>query len=465
MSPSPQKGPSPKKSAGLAARARNRQIFETSVVVSDGSVSDIAATPRPSQGGETIEATVPAASRGPESIGEQSDPALGPERTGCEPSVGSAPPPVTVVGTSMADDAASAWAAFVAEGITSVEEAGRTTPVSNAPAAAKPTQETEPEDAVGTPDTKRAPMVGPLSVDWPAFPRSTGSFSFSDLAALGRRDACLVQEYTDTDASWGESVRSRLLQNHWIAYQVPSALPCDRTMVFDVLDGLYLEGMVQFLTGERALPMSVDSRYWAFDLPVPSQAGERTEYDYLRTQWSVSYGFGYIISFADHDALRVDESPQVRYDVITAANPRQTRYRVPLSRFPRLPKWIMELGLPGGLCVKLPRILFYHGSEVENPDRFRLHASRLQYTVRLEVARAIANALDLDYRWSQIVWIVSDNVLSLLHEFAKTPKVTVSSHGKHASCLRGIDDVELACRTARALGNELTSTIPGFAFA
>ena len=166
------------------------------------------------------------------------------------------------------------------------------------------------------------------------------------------------------------------------------------------------------------------------------------------------YGFGYIISFAGHDALRVDESPQVRYDVITAANPRQNRYRVPLSRFPRLPKWIMELGLLGGLCVKLSRILLYHGSEVETPDRFRLHSSRLHYTVRLDVARAVANALDLDYRWSQIVWIVSDNVLSSLHEFAKTPRVTFPSHDKHASCLRGIYDVESACRAARALGNE-----------
>ena len=45
-------------------------------------------------------------------------------------------------------------------------------------------------------------------------------------------------------------------------------------------------------------------------------------------------------------------------------------------------------------------------------------------------------------------------MLSLLHEFAKTPKVTVPPHGKHASCLRGIDDVESACRAARALGNE-----------
>ena len=87
-------------------------------------------------------------------------------------------------------------------------------------------------------------------------------------------------------------------------------------------------------------------------------------------------------------------------------------------------------------------------------SRFRAYASRLQYTVRLEVARAIANALDLDYQCSQIVWIVSDDVMSLLREFAKTPGVTVPSHGNHASCLRGIEDVESACRSARALGNE-----------
>ena len=236
------------------------------------------------------------------------------------------------------EDAASAWAAFMAEGIKSVEESGRTAPTPSMLAAGELVQNTEPENAVCMPESRRAPMVGPLSLDWPAFPSSTGPFSFSDKAALVRRDAVLVKEYTKTDATWGESVRSRFLQNHWIAYQVPSALPRDRTMVFDALDGLYLESMLQFLTGERALPMSVDSRFWAFDLPLPSQAGERTEYDYLRTQWSVSYGFGRVISFADHDSLRIDESPQVRCDVITAANARQIRYRVPLSRFPALPK-------------------------------------------------------------------------------------------------------------------------------
>ena len=165
-------------------------------------------------------------------------------------------------------------------------------------------------------------------------------------------------------------------------------------MVFDSLDGIYIKGMLQFLTGSCSLPMSVDSRFWVFDLPVPFQFGERTEYDYLRTQWSVSYGFVSIISFAKHNALRVDDSTQVRYDVFTAASPRQTQYRVPLHLFPALPKWIRQLGLPGGLCVKLPQILLYHGSEVEHPERFREHANRLHYAVHLEVARTVANAFD-----------------------------------------------------------------------
>ena len=40
------------------------------------------------------------------------------------------------------------------------------------------------------------------------------------------------------------------------------------------------------------------------------------------------------------------------------------------------------------------------------------------------------------------------------YTFAETPKITVPSHGHHASCLRGIDDIESACRSARALENE-----------
>ena len=60
----------------------------------------------------------------------------------------------------------------------------------------------------------------------------------------------------------------------------------------------------------------------------------------------------------------------------------------------------------------------------------------------------------LDYRCSQIFWMVSDNELSLLREFAKTPKVAFPSHSTRGSCLRGIEDVELAWRSAWELGNE-----------
>ena len=66
-----------------------------------------------------------------------------------------------------------------------MEEAERTAPTPSVPAAGELVQGTEPEDAVGMPDSRRAPMVGPLSSDWPAFPRSTGSFSFLEMAALG----------------------------------------------------------------------------------------------------------------------------------------------------------------------------------------------------------------------------------------------------------------------------------------
>ena len=52
-------------------------------------------------------------------------------------------------------------------------------------------------------------------------------------------------------------------------------------MVFDAPDGLYLEGMLKFLTEQQGLRMSVHSRFWAFDLLVSWQTRERTKYDYL----------------------------------------------------------------------------------------------------------------------------------------------------------------------------------------
>ena len=76
-------------------------------------------------------------------------------------------------------------------------------------------------------------MVVPLSLDWPPlkdgkdpalsgkFPLSAGSFSSLDMATLGRRDAGLVQEYTETDASWPGAIRGPFFQHHWTAYQSP----------------------------------------------------------------------------------------------------------------------------------------------------------------------------------------------------------------------------------------------------
>ena len=79
--------------------------------------------------------------------------------------------------------------------------------------------------------------------------------------ALGRRDARLVQSSTDSDALWAEPARDRLLRIFWLGYQVPQSLPCDRTIVFDANDGVYLDLTVDFLAGMRDLPASVESRF------------------------------------------------------------------------------------------------------------------------------------------------------------------------------------------------------------
>ena len=143
--------------------------------------------------------------------------------------------------------------------------------------------------------------------------------------AFGRRDARLVQASTDSDASWAEPARDRFLRNFWLGYQVPQSLPCDRTIVFDANDGVYLELTGNFLAGKGDLPASVESRFWKFDFPNPSPSGQRTLYDYLRTQWAVTYGFGRIITFLEHYAFRVNQATTAQFDVVTVAGARQTQ--------------------------------------------------------------------------------------------------------------------------------------------
>ena len=200
-------------------------------------------------------------------------------------------------------------------------------------------------------------------------------------------------------------------------------------MIFDANDGAYLELTVDFLVGKRDLPASVESRFWKFDIPNPSSSGQRTLYVYLRMQWAVTYGFERTITVPEHDALSDNQATKTQFDVVTIAGSRQTHYRAHLEGFPALPLWIKAFRLPSYLCVRLPRSLLFFGSEAGKPDRFQSFFNRLTYVLRLEVARSIANALDLDFCFSHIGWIVSDEFLALLREFSKTPKVEMPAQG------------------------------------
>ena len=117
MSSSPQRVPSPETSPGVTTRGMNRLIVETPVVISDGSGSDVAVTPRFSPGKEPAEATVTAASRDSGLVGDKLGSTLDPKKTECEPSARPAQKSEPVADATMAEEAASAWAAFVAEGI------------------------------------------------------------------------------------------------------------------------------------------------------------------------------------------------------------------------------------------------------------------------------------------------------------------------------------------------------------
>ena len=96
------------------------------------------------------------------------------------------------------------------------------------------------------------------------------------------------------------------------------------------------------------------------------------------------YGFGRIITFPEHDELRVNQATTAQFNVVKVAGARQTQYRASREGFPALQSWIKALRLPGGFCVRLRRSLLYFESEVEKPDRCQTYVNRLTYVVRLD---------------------------------------------------------------------------------
>ena len=94
--------------------------METPVVISDGSGSDSASTPQHPKATLPGGAAISAAGQKSAPVLLKGDPTSDPMKPVGEPAVGLPRPTVPVVEALVTDDAASAWAAFVAEGIKSV---------------------------------------------------------------------------------------------------------------------------------------------------------------------------------------------------------------------------------------------------------------------------------------------------------------------------------------------------------
>ena len=151
---------------------RNRQLSTEPVVLSDVSEDAPKApidevTVAPAVSAPAVPKTVPSLRAAPALS------ALGPEPVTREAPV--VPPPALVpskVQPPPVAETEAAWVNLVSEGLRTVETAERSATARAGASESEVPANREPDGSIGAPEVHRASMIGPLSLDWPCFPRS-----------------------------------------------------------------------------------------------------------------------------------------------------------------------------------------------------------------------------------------------------------------------------------------------------
>lgn len=275
----------------------------------------------------------------------------------------------------------------------------------------------EPEGTLGRADKNKPRLGQPVLLAWAEYPRDVNSFGWGDLLATGRADARIIHEATSCEQSWSMTSRSKWVVSCRGRYQVPSQLFSDRVFLENPLDAVYLERMHEFLVGKRKRPPITDPEFWKYDLPSGDSPSAREAINRLRSEWALSVGFKRIITFQDYEAMR-DEQEGVHkslYDVCTVSSRiKCTKFMTKVSWIP-LPQVIQQWVGVMGLVLKIPRVLYYHGSECVRAKHYQGSENKLGMAMEFETLHATVCALYHDFKYG-VAWILNEACLKLLED-------------------------------------------------
>ena len=145
----------------------------------------------------------------------------------------------------------------------------------------------------------------------------------------------------------------------------------------------------------------------------------------MRAEWSLCVVFKKIIAFADYLALHDNTDGRARNAIDVCSVPSRdkcTRFRGnPASD--ELPPLVLPWVGVRGLSMKLPKILYYLGSECVHRKHFKdVDPEKFEFISEFEMVQAFCCALFVDYRQGQ-VWILEESAIEFFENNSKAPDI------------------------------------------
>ena len=142
-------------------------------------------------------------------------------------------------------------------------------------------------------------------------------------------------------------------------------------------------------------------------------------------------GFKKIIAFADYLALHdnTDGRARTAYDVCSVPSSDNCTRFLGNPAWDELPIAVEPWVGVRGLTMKLPKVLYYLGTECVRRKRFKdVDSEKFALTLELEMVHALACALYLDFRHGQ-VWVLQDSAVVLLENNSQAPEIVILGGG------------------------------------